>query len=302
MKIGDFFPITGVRIRGSSLSGSPDQEQHTFGDLGGAAAQELLKQLLADPRTLAAAFQGVSLLTTKKIQGLAGSDLVAAEYFFKLFAQNALSETVSPEKLVRAMLLYKGDYRAAQPESLSSSLVADLKTLAAEVVLQGDEEAESTSKGFDHLVRLVEAVKAFNALPVQGGKAFASIFPCFFMQGAGWGEWLISVDEEGGALQRKQARRVRLDFFLHMSRLGDVLVRAALTGATLSLEFLLADEDVRGHIAAMLPELTKCLADTGVAATLSCSILSSNLQHEMRNTLQERLGLKTSYSIINITA
>ena len=268
------------------------------------AAQELLKQLLSDPKTLTAAFQGISLLAAEGTTIPAGGDLAAIEQFFKHFAQNALTETASPDKLVRTMLWLKGDAQAGagqQTEGLAS-LAADLKSLAATLLLPGDEGRGLTRNGIDHLVRLVESLRAFNAEPLPGGQSFANIFPCYFMQGAGWGQWMISVDEEQGADQRKKSRRIRLDFFLHLSSLGDVLVRAALVCDTLAIEFLLADEDVRGHVAAMLPELTKCLAGIGITAGLSCNIISSNLPHEIRNALQERLGLKTSYSIIDITA
>lgn len=269
------------------------------------AAQELIKQLLTDPRALSSMFEEISKLAVDGTPALAGGNLAAIERFFTLFAKNSLAEAASPEKLIRTMLWLKGPVEAGQGGG-GNSLVEDLKSLLA-ILSQKDEEARlfspSFSKNsFEHLARLADSMQTLNLELAAAGQSFANIFPCFFAQGAGWGEWLISVDQDKGSEKRNQAKRIRIDFFLHMSRLGDIHVRAVLVETELLIEFLLADEHVYEYLRSLLPELTACLSGVDVTAGVSCNLMAANFPHGMRKTILERLGLQSPFSIINITA
>ncbi|OGR07911.1 MAG: hypothetical protein A2511_05105 [Deltaproteobacteria bacterium RIFOXYD12_FULL_50_9] len=269
------------------------------------AALDLLKLLMTDSRSLAATFQGISSLAADGTLMSVG-DLAEIANFFRLFGQNSLAEQAAPEKLVRTMLWLNGLPSSGQPAGPAVSFSEEISSLLA--LLRSREGNGGISSllskpGLENLIRLAEALQSFNAGQSTTAQSFANLFPCFFAQGAGWGEWLIRVDPEqdGQAEKKRKSRRIRFDLFLHMSRLGDVHVRAALVDTSLTAEFLVADEMAQEYFAGLLPELRELLAGLNMSAVLTCQILSANLLHELKSALQEIIG-HSSYSIIDITA
>ncbi|MDH5299056.1 MAG: flagellar hook-length control protein FliK [Desulfobulbaceae bacterium] len=154
--------------------------------------------------------------------------------------------------------------------------------------------------GLDKMARLVEGMQELNRQPLIPGQPDFLLLPCFFAGDNGWGQWLFSMEDGGGG--EEGAASGVIDFFLQMSRLGDLHLKILLKGGGLHGEFFVADEQVRSHLAAGLPQLTSLFEGYGFQpVSFSCLPARENLLQSLKQNLERRGQLK-SFSLVDLTA
>ncbi len=198
-------------------------------------------------------------------------------------------------KLIQLLALLRpiGGQPAAEPP-LGQKLSAAADRLAAQL---GPDHASANE--IKALSRLLEAHQQINAQPAGNQPDFL-LFPCFFTGEAGWGEWLFSMETGGG--EDAGEPPCAIDFFLRMSRLGDVRLKVLLQGEGLRGDFLVGEETVRSHLADAIPELTAILTGHGFQpVALTARRSAENLLHAFRKELETKARLRP-FALVDLTA
>jgi len=180
-----------------------------------------------------------------------------------------------------------------------AKLIKFLASLSSGTPLVGGEEAmpsdqsapfvgESTSPALQKVLRSLELHAAVNQQPspVAGGEYF--LFPVFFAEQAGRGEWLFSYenhgDQEGGA-------ETSLSFYLTMTQLGDIHLAINSRAKTLSGLFTLTDQEATDHVRQQLPSLIEVLRPYADTVTIRCRTGQFSCLQTIKEELMAKAGL-----------
>lgn len=148
---------------------------------------------------------------------------------------------------------------------------------------------------------LVEAHAMVNQ---PGGSAGCDyvIFPVFFAEQAGKGEWLFSFDRQTPA-EEAGGEIATLSFYLAMSRLGDVHISLATRPQTLSGVITVASEEAASHVRQYLPPLVQALERlTEGTAAITCRCGPVDCLKALKEDLTAKLGQVDRYALIDIRA
>lgn len=249
------------------------------------AAQELLRHYFADP---AAVGKGLRMLFSPGLlQEQPGESRAGAAAALVAAAQDGIA---APERLLRLLTLL-GPGSGLQPGQAGSRL----RELAA-LLMQGKGGAAAGTDlaALHRLAVLFELQTELNGLAsAPSTQALFLLFPCFFALGAGWGQWLLSLDQEKGAESGEQT--CVLSFFLEMSRLGEVQIQIRVRGQSLHGEFAVAAEPVLHHLETQLAELRELLGGLGYdPVVLSCRLAGTTLLESLKSSIERAAGLEST--------
>jgi len=140
----------------------------------------------------------------------------------------------------------------------------------------------------EQVCNLCDLLQQINS--AQGGYF---IYPCFFQDASGQGTWFLSSPDK---------ETTAMDFFLTMSKLGDVHIQATLSKDTVDCTFSLADRNRQQHLQKVLPQLQQALTALGLPLRhCSCTVASSNIAQQLKEKCSAISGTN-SLNIINLTA
>ncbi len=159
---------------------------------------------------------------------------------------------------------------------------------------------EAAVADLDKLTRLMDGVQQLNSQPPAVNQPVFLLLPCIFAGGAGWGQWLFSAGEEQG--REGGERMSTVDFFLQMSRLGDLHLHLAMRREGLAGEFAVANEEVRAHLLGRLPELAALLEEFGFQpVSFTCRTTKVPLLQTVKQTLERTAGLRP-FALVDVSA
>ncbi|MDH4320835.1 MAG: flagellar hook-length control protein FliK [Desulfobulbaceae bacterium] len=261
-------------------------------------AQELIRLLFTEGANLAKAatlLAGGGESAAAPPTALPASLLEALAAVRGEIADKATSGQAESGKLSQLLaLLRPSGSQAATDIPLSKKLSAVADRLAAQL---GPDHASANE--IKAMAKLLDAHQQINARP-SGNQPDFLIFPCFFTGNAGWGEWLFSMETSGG--KEAEEPPCTIDFFLRMSRLGDVHLKVLLQGESLRGDFLVGEETVRRHLADAIPELAAILAGHGFQpVALTARQATENPLHTFRKELETKARLRP-FALIDLTA
>lgn len=206
---------------------------------------------------------------------------------------------------------------AAQPDPLQhikiASLVSSLKSGSPfppglQSIL-GIAEIGSLDEGshpeLKKMAQLLESHAALNSKegPIapqpQATHLFDSwIFPCFFANRGGTGEWLFSFEQNKTGDQEKECC---VTFYLNMSKLGDVHLKLNFNKTLISGVFTLESNDAAEHMQGLIGELQETLKPVFGSVVFTCNTASEKVIEKLKIDLQKKSGLET-YALIDLSA
>ncbi|MBU0479610.1 MAG: flagellar hook-length control protein FliK [Proteobacteria bacterium] len=155
--------------------------------------------------------------------------------------------------------------------------------------------------GLVRMGRFLESLKVFNQSASVSEPSDFFVFPCFFSASEGWGQWMFFAERKEGAAGGI-AGGYCLDFFLEMSRLGEIHLSLEVGPEELIGSFLVGDKKVRDFLRANLNELRKLLHENGFArVSLNCRQCDGGLKKIMKETAEKK-GRFREVSLVDIEA
>jgi len=124
------------------------------------------------------------------------------------------------------------------------------------------------------------------------------LFPCFFANGTGAGEWLFSFEQTGVDEQEKDCS---VAFYLTMSKLGDVHLQLSFRKSVVNGVFSLESEAAMQHVQQFLPQLQETLAPLFGTVVFSCRTASEKLIERLKSDLQKKAGM-AQFALIDVSA
>ena len=207
----------------------------------------------------------------------------------------SIGNQAETEKLTKlaSLLRPNGKQSAPASETIAKQLSETVKIFASRL---GDDHP--AVKQLESMTRLLEAHQQIN-VPQSGNQPDYLLFPCFFAESNGWGEWMYQMTSEGKGEEKQPA--CAIDFFLQMSRLGDIHLKVLLQGENLRGDFYVGEESTRSHLAKALPQLGSILEGLGYRPSLTATHSTENLLNSFKKNLEEKAGLRP-FSLVDITA
>ena len=263
-------------------------------------AQEIIRMLFSEGANIAKA---ATLLTETGAKPAAAplppAILEALNNLQQEIGDKATGAKAEPHKLAQLLAhLSPTGKNATAIKSLGRQLAETVEQLAA----KADNDHPAISK-LKTMAKLLDAHQQLNAQqPAQqaANQPEFLLFPCFFAGDNGWGEWLFQM-ESGGKGDEKQTT-TSIDFFLQMSRLGDVHLKVFMQGEGLRGEFFVEEESVRSHLKDALPQLTAILEGHGYKPiSLTVRQSTENLFHSFKKELEEKASLRP-FALVDVTA
>ncbi|MDP2105054.1 MAG: flagellar hook-length control protein FliK, partial [Desulfobulbaceae bacterium] len=127
------------------------------------------------------------------------------------------------------------------------------------------------------------------------------IFPIFFAEQAGKGEWLFSFDQREGGEVGADGEITNLSFYLAMSRLGDIHIslstRPQSVSGVITLATAEAAEHVRQHLALLVQALERV---TGAATVITCRSGPVDCLRALKDDLTSKVGVVGRYALIDV--
>lgn len=155
----------------------------------------------------------------------------------------------------------------------------------------------STLPLYSNVKQTITAHQEINFQPPQQDNQNFYLFPCFFAEQNGWGEWLFSLERQ----EPSSAERYSLSFFLEMTNLGPMAIMATITDKTIRGEFSLQTERARSHLASSLDSLAASLKNQGYTAVhFSCSINKKEFIQQFKETLEKKTST-ARFTLVDIT-
>ena len=150
------------------------------------------------------------------------------------------------------------------------------------------------------LTRLLEAHGAVNQQPPpSGSQSDYYLFPVFFAEQAGRGEWLFSFEREGGGAD---AAATAISFYLTMSQLGDIHLKIAAQANALTGVFTLTTDDAADHVRQHLPQLNEALRPLADKVVISCRTAKFDCLKTLKEELTDKVGLEERFALVDVKA
>jgi len=149
------------------------------------------------------------------------------------------------------------------------------------------------------LARFVEAHHQVNSQPAAGRGDYL-LFPCFFADAAGGGEWMFSYegDEKSAGAGEESCR---LSFFLTMSNLGDICLEVSKTPQGLYGAFTLTDREAADHVRRGLDGLRETLEPIFGQVSFTCRASSQSAVRRFKEELAAKSG-RDEFVLVDVTA
>lgn len=258
-------------------------------------AQEIVRLLLTEGATLGKA---VTLLTgsgEQAVPPLPSALLEALNSLQQDVAAKATDGQAATDKLTQLLALLRPTGKQPSPDA---SLGHRISSTLAQLATLPDSDRAPLSE-LQTMARFLDAHQQLNAHHADKPPDFL-LFPCFFAGNAGWGEWIFQM-EENGKEEEKQTT-CTIDFFLQMSRLGDLRLKVFLQESNLRGDFFVGEETVRSHLLDTLPQLVTILEGHGYQpVSLTVHQAAENLHHAFKKELEAKTNLRP-FALIDVTA
>jgi len=180
-----------------------------------------------------------------------------------------------------------------------AKLIKFLAALSSGTPLEGERAAMSLDKGaplpqespLPALQKVLRSLDMHTALnqqcpPVAGGEYF--LFPVFFAEQAGRGEWLFSYENHG---EHEGKGGTNLSFYLTMTQLGDVHLAINSRAKSLSGLITLTTQEATDHVRQQLPELIEALHPFADNVDIRCRTGQFSCLQTIKEDLMAKAGL-----------
>lgn len=160
----------------------------------------------------------------------------------------------------------------------------------------------SIRSGVLRFVELLQTMSSLNTHNASDPSSSFYIFPCWFGNGAGWGEWLFSMDEGEKDESSQKGKGYNLTFYLNMSRIGPMNLMVKVAGTALTGSFSSADREVLGYVEQNVAELREAMKKLGFASIhFSCRLDQDPLLPQLVEELKEQ-GKVDNLRFLDVTA
>ncbi len=194
---------------------------------------------------------------------------------------------------LKIMAFLYGGFHPGQKEDWQKHFVQQLENL-----LKWKNLSPSLRKMLNEALDFLDKHQQINTSSPGREDPSIFLFPCFFKEEAGWGEWMFSRSGKGEAGQSSY----ELNFFLDMSKLGPLSLHVTCDSQNLNGQFHLADQKAVDFMKTKTAELEDILCALGYeTVSFGCLLSRKNLQLELKDALLQRASLD-SFSLIDVTA
>jgi hypothetical protein len=251
------------------------------------AVLDLLRVLL--PEMLAEVGGGTkALLGANGTQSGTAPELTAGDLrLLQLLTANALDGQADPGKLIKLI------------SQLQLSQPLDEKTLASASKGAMPATDDLASPVLQKLARLLEGHATLNQQPPAATGSDYYLFPVFFAEQAGRGEWLFSYEQTGG--QGDAAFETTISFYLTMTQLGDIHLAITSGPKALSGVFTLTTKAAADHVRQLLPQLTAALSPLADNVVITCRTAQFDYLKTMKDDLTAKVGL-LHFGLVDVKA
>lgn len=150
------------------------------------------------------------------------------------------------------------------------------------------------------LTRLLEAHAVVNQQPAAGGGDYF-IYPVFFAEQAGRGEWLFSFDQGREEEDAAGGTTATLSFYLAMSRLGDIHLSLTVRPQGVTGAFTMASPEAADHLRLHLPQLQEALEPLVGPVAITCRSARIDCLKALKEELTAMAGLER-LSLVDVKA
>ena len=153
------------------------------------------------------------------------------------------------------------------------------------------------SPALQKLVRLLEAHATVNQQPAAATGSDFFLFPVFFAEQSGRGEWLFSYEKTSGVDDK--TGETAISFYLTMSQLGDIHLKITSRPHALSGVFTLSSEDATNYLRQHLPQLTEALNPLASSVVISCRTAALDCLKTLKQEAMAKVG-RESFALIDV--
>ncbi|MFO7760844.1 MAG: hypothetical protein R6V20_04460 [Desulfobia sp.] len=194
---------------------------------------------------------------------------------------------------VRLMTLLYGGLNLDIKMNGRESAVQQLKHL-----LSWEKFSPSLQKLLSETIDFLDRHQQINTSPPGRDGSPLFLFPCFFKEETGWGEWMFSKTGKSNSAKSS----FELNFFLDMSKLGPLSLQISCNDKDLNGKFHLSKQQVVDYMKKKAPELEKLMYGLGYQSVyFQCHLSRKNILMELKNSLMKQAGLNR-FSLLDITA
>ncbi|MDD5757600.1 MAG: flagellar hook-length control protein FliK [Desulfobulbaceae bacterium] len=149
------------------------------------------------------------------------------------------------------------------------------------------------------VVHLLDSHTAINQQPASIAGSDYFLFPIFFAEQSGRGEWLFSYEKKGG--DSGQDSETAISFYLSMTQLGDIHLSINARENSLTGTFTLNSEDATSHVQQHLPQLTEALSPLAGKIVFSCRTAKLDCLKTLREDLMTKVGMER-FALVDVKA
>lgn len=222
--------------------------------------------------------------------GGAGQDMKQEAARIPTFLEaNAVDATPDPLKLIKSISQFNLDQPSGEHNPASLRLAS----------LPGGSDIDLP--GLQKLTRMLEAHAAVNQQPPSAGGSDYLIFPVFFAEQSGRGEWMYSFEQGNDGGSDPEAATASLSFYLAMSRLGDIHLSLTSRSNKLRGAFTLASPDAADHVRQHLPQLVKALEPMADSVIITCRSTPIDCLKILKDDLTAKAGIER-FALVDVKA
>lgn len=152
------------------------------------------------------------------------------------------------------------------------------------------------------LARMLEAHVQVNLQPPTPGGNDYCLFPVFFAEQMGRGEWMYAFANDQEGSDGRLSSAATLSFYLAMSQLGDLHLSLLSRPGRLTGTFTLSTPEAAEHVRQNLPELCAALEPLyGGSVAITCRSAASDCLTLLKDDLTASLGL-ARFALVDVSA
>lgn len=208
-------------------------------------------------------------------------------HLLQFLGDTAIDGKANPAKLI----LLLSQLALSNPASENHRNTDPISSLAA----LRDLDAPALQK----VVRLLDSHIAINQQPTTIAGSDYFLFPIFFAEQAGRGEWLFSYEKKDGDSEKDT--ETTISFYLAMTRLGDVHLSINTRENSLTGIFTLNSEEASSHVRNHLPQLTEALSPLAERIVFSCQTARLDCLKTLREDLMAKAGMER-FALVDVKA
>jgi len=259
-------------------------------------AQQLFRLLATD-----AVGQIVEKLDLQFSETLPGPQALSTSDLASPFATMLSSIRIEGQPALDSLLFSLLSFGPAKSTKFSTSFILQEKELL-QLLAHLEKSSPQPASDLGAIRQLITLQQSFLGFNQQASSNLLLIVPLFFAGKSGWGEWLVRQEKEQAPNQAAGGARLRFDFFLQLSNLGELQLALLVRDQNLQGTFYLEDEAMVDHVSARLQELQDRLVRQGFEApAFSCRIKRQNNQLGLKEILEENRNI-TNLALVDLTA